>query len=120
MLFSQADRRETTVTMAGTNMSSVRALEKNRGSQTSQYGRCVSPDIAAAAGNEDTKGAIRTAPPRKAPTRRSVSKRAGASLNRRTQEAATRASVQFVTKSARTTEGGHKPPSWAKRWAGSA
>src|SRR5262245_16004152 len=109
VLRPQRERAVTTVTMAGTNASSVRALEKNLVSQTSQYGSCSSPDTAVAAGNEDTKGATSTAPPMKIATRRSVSKRAGASLNRRTKAAAVRASVQTVTNSARTSGNGQEP-----------
>ena len=53
-------------------------------------------------------------------TRRSVSKRPGASLNHRTPAAAINASLQLVMNSASTSEAGHSIPSSAARWAGSA
>src|SRR5215510_3341416 len=120
VLRPQRERIVTTVTMAGTNASSVRALEKNLVLQTNQYGSCSSPDTAAAAGNEDTKGATSTAPPMKTAIRRSVSKRAGPSLNWRTKTAAVRASQQRVANSARTSGTGQEAPSSATRWAGKA
>ena len=84
---------------AGTSVSSVRTLEKNRVRQISQYGSGRSHDTTAASANDDTNGATRPAAPMKTATRRSVSKRAGASLNRRTPRAAISASLQFVAKS---------------------
>jgi hypothetical protein len=96
--------------MAGTSVSSVSALAMNRVRHTSQYGACLSSETTAASANEDTKGAISTAPPMNTATRRKVSKRVGASLNRRTQTAATTASLQLVAKSASTSKGGNGAP----------
>src|SRR5262245_2395594 len=120
VLRPQRKRTVATVTMAGTNASSVKALEKNLVFQASQYDSCSSPDTTAAAGNEDTKGAASTAPPMKTATRRSVSKRTGVSLNRRTKTAAVRASLQRVANSARTSGSGQETPSSATKWAGKA
>ncbi len=61
-----------------------------------------------------------TAATMKTVTRRSVSNRVGASLNRRTPAAAIRASLQFVTKSAATSEIGKPAWSSTSAWAGSA
>ncbi len=88
-------------TMAGTSVSSVSMLEKNRVRHTSQYGSPLKPATTAASANDDTKGATRTAPMMNAAIRRSVSKRPGASVRLRTATAAISASLQLVTNSAR-------------------
>src|SRR5262249_58508758 len=104
----------------GSSGSAVRTLEKKRGRQTAQYGSSRSAVTTPASRNDETKGATRTAPTRKASTRRSESKRVGASLSRRTQAAATNASLQLVTKSNSASETGDTVPSSAARWAGNA
>src|SRR5262245_38420470 len=109
-----------TAARAGTRVNSVRTLEKKRVRQISQYGSGRSHDTTAASANDDTNGATRPAAPMKTATRRSVSKRAGASLNRRTPRAARSASLQFVKKSSTIIRTGQPVLSWRIRCAGSA
>ena len=117
---SQAGPAVIAMASAGTRVSSVRTLEKNRVRQISQYGSGRSHDTTAASANDDTNGATSPAAPMKTATRRSVSKRAGASLNRRTPRAAMRASLQFVAKSSAIIRTGQPVLSWMIRCAGSA
>jgi hypothetical protein len=84
-------------TMAGTSVSSVSMLEKNRVRHTSQYGSPLKLATSAASPKDDTKGATSTAPTMNAAIRRSVSNRPGASLRLRTVRAAMSASLQLVT-----------------------
>ena len=106
--------------MAGPSISSVSTFEKKRTRQTSQYGSSCTAATAAASTNDDRNGATRPAATMNTVTRRSVSKRPGASLNHRTPAAAINASLQLVMNSASTSEAGHSIPSSAARWAGSA
>ena len=61
-----------------------------------------------------------TAAMMKTTTRRSVSKRLGASLSHRTPQAANNASLQLVAKRISTSDVGHPAPSSAARCAGKA
>ena len=108
------------VMRAGTSVSSVRTLEKNRVRQISQYDSLRSHETTAASANDERNGAARPAAPMKTTTRRSVSKRAGASLNRRTPVAAMSASLQFVAKSSPIRRAGQPVPDWIITCAGSA
>src|SRR5262249_61544979 len=98
----------------------LRSWQRHGGPQRAHYGALRTVVTAAASANEETKGARSTAATMNAATRRSVSKRTGASLNQRTPAAARRASLQLVVKSTSTRDVGHPVPSSATRWAGKA
>jgi hypothetical protein len=117
---NQADPAVITATRAGTSVTAVSTLEKSRVRQTSQYGSPRSVITTAASANEEAKGARSTTMTMNTTTRRSVSKRTGASLHQRIPAAARRASLQLVIKSESTRESGHAIPSSAARWAGKA
>ena len=110
----------TPMTIAGTSISPVRALEKNRACHTDQYNSPRTIVTAAASRNDERNGATSPAATRKTVIRRSVSNRAGVSLSHRTPTAAIRASLQLVAKRASTSGSGHPIPNSAARCAGSA
>ena len=107
-------------TMAGATVSSVRTLEKKRVRHTSQYGSPRNAVTMPASRNDEANGAKTPAPATKTNTRRKVSSRVGSSLHRRTQAAASRASLQLVAKSERTSGKGNPACASASRCAGSA
>ena len=107
-------------TMAGATVSSVRTLEKKRVRHTSQYGSPRNAVTMPASRNDEANGAKTPAPATKTKTRRKVSSRVGSSLHRRTQAAASRASLQLVAKSDRTSGIGNPACASASRCAGSA
>ena len=94
--------------IAGTTPSSVRTLANTRDRQTAQYGSPRRLWTTAASANDETIGASSPAAAMKTSTRRTESKRVGASLNARTPMAAISASLQLVRKR-RATSPGEKP-----------
>ena len=117
---SRAGPRVIVVTIAGTNVSAVSVFERQRLRHTSQYGSPLRSATAAASAKLERTGATMTTTPRNTRTRRTVSKRVGASLSQRIPDAASSASLQLVAKSRITNEMSHPASSSINRWAGNA
>jgi hypothetical protein len=108
------------ITIAGTQTSSVSVFAKNRLRHTVQNCSPRCELTIHASGNEESSGAISTAPTRNTAIPLRVSKRLGRRSRPCMHHAARTASLQFVTYSARIIPRGQPVPSCTARCAGNA